>query len=472
MLVNDKFPRVFLSCFLFIAFIQVIYAQERQYNDTEARALEIYRTIIGIRTAAGHGMVAEMTAYLANELKLAGFADNDIHILELGETAAMVVRYRGDGGAGKKPILFLAHMDVVDASADDWEHDPFQLHENDEYFYGRGTSDNKYGVMNLTQTFIRLKEQGFVPTRDLVLVFSGDEETSQATTRMLVNERPDLIDAEFALNSDSGGGNLSDDGKPLTYTYQSAEKTYATFDITASNRGGHSAAPRRDNAIYELAEAILKIRDHRFPVMSNAILRQSLKAEGEQLGGRLGRALVSYSEDPQNNTAIDTILQSEEYDHVIRTTCVATMLRGGQVENALPQSATATVNCRIFPGSEVSEIQQTLARIIDNDELEIRPLEEYIASPASEPRSDVINAITRAVHERYPGLKLVPSQSSGYTDALFYRRAGIPTYGVSSRFTKPGVSNAHGVNERIPKATFSVGLEHWMVIIRELAGPQ
>ncbi|MGK0296615.1 MAG: carboxypeptidase PM20D1 [Gammaproteobacteria bacterium] len=469
MIVPHRIYYILFTAIFTLIYIDTVHAQNPDINVHEVKALEIYRSIIGMRTAAGYNKVPEMAGYLTNQLKNAGFTQKDIHILTYDETAALVVRYRGNGSAGKKPILFLAHMDVVDASTDGWKHDPFQLHDDNEFFLGRGSSDNKYGVMNLVQTFIRLKQEGFMPTRDLILAFSGDEETTQGTTSLLVNERFDLIDSEFALNSDSGGGSLAEDGTPLAYTFQSAEKTYATFEITARNPGGHSAAPRKDNAIYDLANALLKIRSHRFPVMSNAILRESLKAKGEQMDGELGDALVAYSNDPINEEAINTILQSEDYDHVISTTCVATMLRGGQVENALPLTATATVNCRIFPGTEVSEIEETLEKIIANDELEIKPLEEYIASPASEPRNDVTSAISKAVHSRYPGINLVPSMSSGYTDALHYRRAGIPTYGVSSRFTKSGISNAHGLNERIPKVTFFEGLNHWIIIIKELA---
>jgi acetylornithine deacetylase/succinyl-diaminopimelate desuccinylase-like protein len=469
MITSRQIYHILFTVVLLLISIVNVHAQDPELNANEVRALKIYRTIIGMRTAAGYNKVPEMAAYLAGQLQIAGFSQYDIHILAHDETAALVVRYRGNDSSGKKPILFLAHMDVMDASADDWEHDPFQLQDDKNFFLGRGASDNKYGVMNLVQTFIRLKQEDFIPRRDLILVFSGDEETTQGTTSLLVNERLDLIDAEFALNSDSGGGSLADDGTPLAYTFQSAEKTYATFEITARNPGGHSAAPRKDNAIYDLATALLKIRSHRFPVMSNAILRESLKTKGQQLDDELGNALVAYSNDPKNEEAINTILQSEDYDHVISTTCVATMLRGGQAENALPQSATATVNCRIFPGTEVSEIAKTLKNIIANDELEIKPLKDYIASPASEPRKDVTNAISKAVHSRYPNLDIVPSMSSGYTDALHFRRAGIPTYGVSSRFTKSGISNAHGINERIPKVTFFDGLNHWIIIIKELA---
>ncbi|NNE37738.1 MAG: M20/M25/M40 family metallo-hydrolase [Gammaproteobacteria bacterium] len=458
---------IYTLLFLLFGFIGSLPAQTTEIN--HARALNIYRNIISFRTAAGHDMVPEMTSYLSGEFTRAGFSDDDINILPVNDTAALVVRYQGDGTSGKKPILFLAHMDVVDATPDEWTHEPFVLNEDDTYFHGRGTSDNKYGVMNLTQSFIRLKRQGFVPNRDLLLVFSGDEETTQATTNMLVNDYRDLIDAEFAINSDSGGGSLDETGMPLAYHYQAAEKTYATFEITATNPGGHSARPRLDNAIYELAEAILKIKSFEFPAMSNAIVRESLRAEGKQMGGAFGDALVAYADNPKDQQAIQTILANDDYDQSIRTTCVATLLRGGQVENALPQSATVTVNCRIFPGTRVKEIQDTLVRVIDNPALKIVPLDDYFSSPASEPRDDVVNAIASAVHKRYPGMQLVASMSSGYTDARVFRRAGIPTFGASAKITGPGSSNAHGINERFPSKAFYDGLDHWIQIIQTLA---
>jgi acetylornithine deacetylase/succinyl-diaminopimelate desuccinylase-like protein len=459
---------IYTLLFLLFGFIGSLPAQTMEID--HARALDIYRNIISFRTAAGQDMVPEMASYLAGQLAQAGFSDDDIHILPVNDTAALVVRYPGNGNARKKPILFLAHMDVVDASPEEWKHDPFILNQDDTYFHGRGTSDNKYGVMNLTQSFIRLKLQGFVPNRDLLLVFSGDEETTQATTNMLINDYPDLIDAEFALNSDSGGGSLDATGIPLAYHYQAAEKTYATFEITATNPGGHSARPRQDNAIYDLAEAILKIKDHEFPVMSNAIVRESLRAEGKQMGGEFGDALQRFADNPQDKQAIQTILANDDYDQSIRTTCVATLLRGGQVENALPQRATVTVNCRIFPGTRVDEIQSALERVIDNPELNIVPLDEYLSSPASEPREDVVDAIAFAVHERYPEMQLVASMSSGYTDARVYRRAGIPTFGTSAKIIGPESSNAHGINERFPIKAFYDGLDHWIDIIQTLAG--
>lgn len=447
-------------------------ASARDMSADEAKALEIYRTIISMRTAKGHGKAPEMAAYLAGELRSAGFAQEDIEITPVGETAGLVVRYRGDGSSGKKPILFLAHMDVVDANREDWDHDPFTLREADGYFFGRGTADNKYGVANLTQSFMRLKREGFTPTRDLYLVFTGDEETDMTTTKMLA-ARKDLAAAEYALNSDAGGGAVTADGKVLPYFMQAAEKTYATFDITARNPGGHSSRPRADNAIYDLAHALLKIEAYQFPVMANAITRASARAEGAELGGDIGEALIAFADNPKNKKAIRTIRGNDDYAHMLSTTCVATMLDAGHAENALPQSAKATVNCRIFPGVEIENVRQTLADVVDNDALEIAPVDDdYVASPASEPREDVTAALKTALSARYPDISVVPAMSSGGTDGMHFRRAGVPTYGVGAGFSVAGESeNAHGQNERVLVDSFFGGLDHWIVIIKELTGP-
>ncbi len=448
-------------------------AGERVLSAEQEQALEIYRTIIGFRTAKGHGKVPEMAAYLADELKSAGFEEEDIEILPVGETAGMIVRYAGDGSSGEKPVLFLAHMDVVDAKPEDWDNPPFTLREEDGYFLGRGTADNKYGVMNLTQTFMRLKREGFTPARDLYLVFTGDEETDMATTKMLAYEREDLAEAEFVLNSDAGGGAVTPDGKVLPYFMQAAEKTYATFHVTARNPGGHSSRPRADNAIYDLSRALLNVEDYVFPVMSNEVTLEAARVEGEEVGGDIGEALTAFAENPKNKKAIKAIRASEDYSNMLSTTCVATMLEAGHAENALPQQATATVNCRIFPGVEIEDVRLKLVEVIDNDELTITPVEDdYAASPASEPREDVTAALRAALEPRYPGITIVPAMSSGGTDGLHFRSAGIPTYGVGAGFGVAGEpANAHGLNERVPVSAFYDGLDHWLLMIKALAGP-
>lgn len=449
------------------------FASGADQSADNVKALEIYRTIIEMRTAAGHGNVPKMAAYLASELTAAGFTDDDIQIIPSGETASLIVRYKGDASSGKEPILFLGHMDVVDAKSEDWELDPFTLTQKDGYFFGRGTIDNKYGIMNLTQTFIRLKQDGFVPTRDLVLAFSGDEETGMRTTQMLAYDRPELANAEFALNSDAGGGSLAADGTALTYGIQAAEKTYVTFEITARNEGGHSSRPKRnDNAIYDLADALKAIQAYQFPVQSNDITRASFAGLGQAIGGDLGEAMTSFANNPDDQEAAARIAEEPSYVGTTRTTCIATMLSAGHAENALPQSATATVNCRIFPGTTVESVKESLIKTVDNDGLEFVTLGDPVESPVSELRNDVTAALSKAVHARYPGLSIGAYMESGGTDGMHFRSAGIPTLAISAGFIKQSDMYAHGLNERMPVSSFYDGLDHWVVIMKELAGPK
>ncbi|NJN52740.1 MAG: M20/M25/M40 family metallo-hydrolase [Gammaproteobacteria bacterium] len=431
-------------------------------------ARQIYADVIAMKTSVGLGQVPAMAAYLADKLRRAGFADEDIHILPLGETASLVVRYRGDGSGGK-PILFAAHMDVVTANREEWERDPYTLIEENGMFFGRGTSDIKADITNITTTFMRLKREGFVPTRDLIIAFTGDEETDQATTRDLVENHRQLIDAEFCLNGDGGGGKLAEDtGQASLYYLQGAEKSYATFAIVSRNAGGHSSAPRIDNAIYDLADALKALQAYRFPVMSNAWTLGSLAASGGVQEGPVGAALIAFAANPNDAQAADVLFQEPAYVGRTRTTCVATMLMGGHAENALPQTATATVNCRIFPGVTTAAVRDELQTVVGNKaavELAGRAFDS-VASPL---REDVLLAVTRAVHASYPGVKIVPDQASYYTDGSIFRAAGIPTYGVSGLFMKESDGFAHGLNERAPVAAFYNGLTHWYVLIKSLA---
>jgi acetylornithine deacetylase/succinyl-diaminopimelate desuccinylase-like protein len=291
--------RLFLAALLALAASPCAFAEPTAH---EARARALYATLIGYETSVGKGQVPAMANFLAGEFRKAGFADADIHVLPLGETASLVVRYPGDGSGGKpdslKPVLFMAHMDVVIAKREDWQRDPFKLIEENGFFFGRGTYDVKDGVASLTATFLRLKDEGFVPTRDLVIVFSGDEETEMATIQDLANNHRDLIDAEYALNSDGGGGTLGEDGKALYYNVQTAEKTYASFELTVRNPGGHSSLPRADNAIYALADAIKALQAHRFPTQWNDTTLAYFAAAGKMTPGALGDAMRAFAANP------------------------------------------------------------------------------------------------------------------------------------------------------------------------------
>ena len=441
-------------------------------NANDAKARQIFGRVIGFKTSVGLGQVPAMAEYLASEFRAAGFVDADIHILPLGETASLIVRYRGDGsdGSGGKPILLMAHMDVVTAKREDWQRDPFTLIEENGYFFGRGTLDIKVGVTELTATFLRLKAEGFVPKRDLVIVFTGDEEVTQDTARDLVKNHHDLIDAEYALNSDAGQGTLDETtGKPIIYGLQTAEKTYTSYEVTTRNPGGHSSQPRKDNAIYELADALKKIQAYRFPVMWNDTTLSFFKAMGTLVPGKLGTAMRQFAQNPKNQVASDVLNDNFSYVGMTRTTCVATLLRGGHADNALPQSATATVNCRIFPGVKPTEVRETLANLV-GPKVEVAIVGPSHWSDASPLREDVMAAVTRAVHVRHPGIPVVPKQESGATDGMFFRAAGIPTYGVSDTFIKDSDDFAHGLNERLPVKSFYDGLEYWYVLMKDLAG--
>jgi acetylornithine deacetylase/succinyl-diaminopimelate desuccinylase-like protein len=435
-----------------------------------AEARRIFADLIAFDTAAGNDQVPALAAYLSEQFRAAGFAAADIHLLPLGETASLVVRLRGDGSGGRA-LLLLGHMDVVPADPRDWQRDPFTLVEENGYFYGRGTEDVKADVTTISTTLMRLRRDGFVPVRDVVAVFTGDEETAQATTQDLLDHHFELVDAELALNGDGGGGVLDDaTGRPLFYYLQGAEKAYATFALTARNPGGHSSEPRIDNAIYELSDALRALQGYRFPVMANDWTRGGLAAAGAATPGPVGTALTRFAADPGDAAAAELLWQQPTYVGRTRTTCVATMLAAGHAENALPQRATATVNCRIFPGTATAAVQAELQRVA-GPKIDVTLAGRAFDSAASPLRDDVVAAVANAVHASYPDVPIVPDQASYYTDGSFFRAAGIPTYGVSSLFQKPSDSFAHGLNERVRTDAFYRGLEHWYALITQLAGP-
>jgi acetylornithine deacetylase/succinyl-diaminopimelate desuccinylase-like protein len=438
-------------------------------DSVRAEAREIFAAAIGYETSIGHGQVPKLAEYLAERFRKGGFPAADVHVLPLGETASLVVRYRGTGKGGR-PVAFLAHMDVVTAKRSDWQRDPFKLTEENGYFFGRGTSDVKQEVALLSETFLRLKAEGFVPSRDLIIAFSGDEETAQATAEDLVRHHRDLVDAEFALNGDGGGGVLAEDtGKPSLFYVQGAEKYSVSFSVTTRNAGGHSSQPRADNAIYELADALKAIQGYEFPVHWNDWTLGDFRAASQSAPAPLAAAMTRYVADPHDAEAVSVITKYPQYVGKLRTTCIATMLQGGHAENALPQSATATVNCRVFPGTTVAEVEQTLQRLT-GPKVEVKRNDEPTTSDASPLREDVMRVVTRAVEAANPGARIVPTQAAYATDGLVYRNGGIPTYGVGSTFEKESEVFAHGLNERIPVTSFYNGLSHWYVLIKALAG--
>jgi acetylornithine deacetylase/succinyl-diaminopimelate desuccinylase-like protein len=424
----------------------------------EVKAREVYAQVIAFRTAAGQKQTPAMVAYLVDTLKAGGVPEADIATLDREGERALIVRLPGRKQG--RPILFSAHMDVVDARREEWERSPFELIEENGNFYGRGTMDNKAGVVALASTILRLRAEKRQPARELVFAFVADEESGMDTTRQIA-EHPWVRNAEFAINTDAGGGFLDEtSGKPLIYLVQGAEKTFATFDVIVTNPGGHSSRPRSDNAIYQLAHALGKIEAYRFPVMATDLTRAYLGAVGKVQPGPEGEALRRFSADPTDAGAAEALAKSPEFVGTTRTTCVATMLDAGHAENALPQTARAAVNCRIFPGVAVEAVRDALASAVADPEVKVSVRGKPEASPISEMRPDVMAAITRAVHADYPDVMVVPYLESGGTDGKVYRAAGIPTFASSGLFSKPSEMFAHGLNERLPVVAFYRGLDH------------
>jgi len=429
--------------------------------------MAMLRHAIAAQTVEGKDQVPAFARYLAGKLESAGFAKSDIEIIPVEHTAALVVHYRGSDKS-LKPILLSAHMDVVAANPADWKRDPFKLIEENGYLYGRGVADMKTNVIALIETFMRFKREHYVPKRSMIMVFSGDEETDMASTRELAKR---YHDAEFLLNADAGGGTLNAQGKPVVYEIQAAEKTYADFKLTVTSAGGHSSEPDvPKNAIYRLAKALERVAAYQFPVQHSEITLASLKATGEHNTGPIAEAMRAFAANPDDAKAAAVLSADPAYVGQIRTTCVATMLDGGHALNALPQRADANINCRIFPGTHIASVQATLAKVIDDPSVKItvRP-PPPVESPASPLRKDVVDAVSAVVHQRYPGLDIVPGMSAGASDSMYFRNAGVPSYGVDPSFSKPNDTFAHGLNEKLLASNVPWALEFWDKLLTKLS---
>jgi acetylornithine deacetylase/succinyl-diaminopimelate desuccinylase-like protein len=453
---------MFVSMFPLLALADDTAQTPQEYT---GHAIDMLGKTIAFKSVEGMGQVPPLADYVASELRKGGFAAEDIVIERHGETATLVATYKGDGT--KPPILLSAHMDVVGANPEDWTRDPFTMIQEDGFFFGRGVTDNKFGIVMMAETLIRLKKDGFKPNRDLILVLSGDEETTMATTMVLAEK---FKDADIVLNSDGGGGGLGENGEPVAYYIQGAEKTYADFTVTFTNAGGHSSLPRKDNAIYDLAQAALNISKYEFPVMTSEITLESFRQSAANTEGEVGAAMRDFAENPKDKKAIKVLSSRPEYVGQLRTTCVATLLDAGHAPNALPQRASMNVNCRIFPGVAPEEVQQTLTEVIDNPAMSIELADEVHYSDASPLRDDVLAAVRKAVDRRYPGLPIVPEMSAGASDSLHFRANGVDSYGISGIFMKPSDMFAHGLNERVPVATVDGALDHWHTLLTTLAG--
>ncbi len=433
---------------------------------------DILKELIETNTTHSTGSVTVAAERMAARLVGAGFPKADVQIVGGAEKKRnLVARYRGTGT--RKPILFLAHLDVVEARAEDWSLDPFALIEKDGYFYGRGTLDVKGGAATLVAAFIRLRQEQWVPDRDLILALTADEEggTDNGVEWLLANRR-DLIDAAYCINVDAGGGELRG-GKVTALGVQAAEKVYASFTLTVKNAGGHSSLPTKDNAIYRLAAGLQRLAAFEFPLRLNDITRAYFDRMAVFAGAGAADMRATAQKPPNPAAAARLSAKSPYYNALLRTTCVATELQAGHAENALPQTAQATVNCRVLPDESPAAVQRTLERVLADPRIAVAPLGTPTPSPPSPLAPEVFTAIELVARIVWPaGVTIVPSMETGATDGLLLRNAGMAVYGVTGISYDPDDVRAHGKDERILVRSFSEGLEFAYQIAKALAGPQ
>ena len=431
---------------------------------------DIYRTLVEIDTTDTTGDTLKAAEAMAARLKAAGFPAADIRVISTGPRKGnLVARLRGSGA--RKPILLLAHIDVVPAG-DGWQHDPFKLSEIDGYFHGRGVIDNKAMASIFVANLIELHREGFKGERDIIVALTTDEELARSDHNgikwILDNERT-LIDAEFALNE--GGSGALRNGQPFRLAVQLAEKVYQTYVLEVSDPGGHSASPRRDNAIYRLSAALVKLAQFDFPPRLNSVTRANFQRLAETEAPAMAasiKALLAGTTDP---AALAPLSANATYNAQMRTTCVATLLEAGTVENALPQVARATVNCRILPDEPVEETANILARVIADDKVIITPKGRPTSAPPSPPPPEVMQAVSALAAEMWPSVPVQASMSAGYTDNRWLRSAGIPAYGVSGLFSETGRNGVHGRNERVAVKDVYASREFLYRLVKQLAAP-
>jgi acetylornithine deacetylase/succinyl-diaminopimelate desuccinylase-like protein len=450
----------------------VAFAQRQPADSQNKLVRDILRELIEIDTTHRTGSTGKAADKLAARLLAAGYAPADVEVLgPRPERANVVARLRGSGA--RKPILLIAHLDVVEANRADWTTDPFQFVEKDGYYYGRGTIDIKSGAAILVANFIRWKTEGYRPDRDLILALTADEEAGgpeNGIDWLLKNHRP-LIDAAYCLNVD-GGGLETKSGRKLLNELQYSEKGYLSVILETKSSGGHSSVPPKANAIYELSQALVKLSAFEFPVA----LDPGRRAYFEGIAARSPRAVSDamakmLSTTPPDAGAVAVVSAAPDWNAMLRTTCVATMLEAGHAENALPQTARATVNCRILPGEPPAEVVSTLKRVIGDAKVSVEPLTPLaeVGSPPSPLDPDVVQAMKSATESLWPGVPVVPVMSQGATDGRYLRIAGMPVYGVSGIADDSSDIRAHGKDERIAATALFEGRDFMDRLVKLLA---
>jgi acetylornithine deacetylase/succinyl-diaminopimelate desuccinylase-like protein len=448
------------------------FAQQQAPPDPKLQAFrQIYQELVEINTTDSVGDSLRAAQAMAARLRDGGLPDADIQVISSGPRKGdLVARLRGTGA--RKPMLLMAHLDVVEAKREDWDFDPFKLQEVDGYFRGRGSIDDKAMASIFVANLIEYAKEGFKPDRDIILALTADEELSDSPhdgAHYLLEHNRALIDAEFAINE--GGGGALRDGKPFRMSVQHAEKVYQTYELEVTDPGGHSASGRRDNAIYRLSAALLRLGQFDFPVGLNEVTRgyfaQMETTETPEAAEAI-KALLAGTTDAK---ALMPLTLRPEYNADIRTTCVPTLLQAGHAENALPQTARATVNCRILPDQPVADVERTLTLVIADDQVKVTPKGHAVLSPASPINPEIMGAITTLAARMWPGVPVIPSMSGGYTDSRWLRNAGIPAYGVSGLFTDPAHNGVHGRNEQVGVKELYDSKMFLYRLVKQLAAP-
>ena len=453
------------ACFGELAHAESLTAQQQP-------ALDIYKELVEINTVTETGDTARAAEAMAARLRAAGFAGSDIQVFtSAARKGNLVARLRGTGA--RKPMLLLAHLDVVPARREDWSVDPFKLIEKDGYFYARGSIDDKFMAAAFVETLVRYKQEGYTPDRDIIVALETDEEILDRDAlgiQWLLKNHRELIDAEFALNE--GGSVGLKKGKPIRNSVQTSEKVSLSYKLEVSNRGGHSSLPTKDNAIYHLAEGLVRLSKFIFPFKLNettrAYFERIAEFEGDQTAADI-RSVISGHPDPASLSLV-RLSANPAYNAQLRTTCVATMLEGGHAYNALPQVARAIINCRIMPGELLDEVKATLVEVLADDQISVTQIGEPVLSAPSALQDEVMGAIEKVSAEFWPGTPIVPIMSAGATDGSYLRNAGIPTYGHSGLASDVDDVRIHGRDERVLVKSVFDGQEYLYRLVKVLSG--
>ena len=443
--------------------------------DNQKLAHDIFRDIVEVRSVHDIGTkgVADI---LVKYLRANGFADSEISVVpetKYPKQVNVVVRLKGKGHG--KPVMWICHMDVVDAKKEDWTPglDPYKFTEKDGYVYGRGTSDMKDEDAAVAAALIRLKKEHFVPDRDLIVAFTADEEVGleQDGPNFLVTQKRNLVDAGLVMNPDGGSGEIAN-GKRLDFAIETVQKTYMTFRMETANKGGHSSEPRPDNAIYQLAAGLMKLAQYQFPYKTNATTRAYFAAIANTETGQKRSDLLAISKEPLDQNAAARLAKDISLNAILHTTCVATMLKAGVQENALPSSADATIQCRVFPGESVEQTRATLAKVAGDPGIKVTRLEPVQEAKETVPDPKVMASVTKVVHSMWPGVKVMPVMAAGASDSIFTRAAGMPSYGVGGGWWDINDIRAHGRDERNELGNFYQTVEFSYRLMKELGTAQ